>query len=73
MELNIKMCCTNEEIKERVTELSKEIEQRKSEIDLLRTALDVYRRQCKHIGQKTGYNERDGSWGNPCPTCGYSY
>jgi hypothetical protein len=28
---------------------------------------------CKHPGAATGYNERDGSWMNPCPVCGHSY
>lgn len=27
---------------------------------------------CKHKGAQTGYNERDGSWMAPCPTCGDS-
>ena len=26
--------------------------------------------RCKHVGAVTGYNERDGSWMAPCPTCG---
>ena len=28
--------------------------------------------RCKHVGAKRGYNERDGSWMAPCPTCGHS-
>ena len=28
--------------------------------------------RCKHEGAKRGYNERDGSWMSPCPTCGAS-
>ena len=36
-------------------------------------ALRHYQSLCKHPGQKTGYNERDGSWANPCPVCGQSY
>lgn len=35
--------------------------------------IQAVRGQCDHKGQETGYNERDGSWGNACPTCGYSY
>lgn len=27
---------------------------------------------CAHDGAKRGYNERDGSWMNPCPTCGHA-
>lgn len=49
------------------------IDSRQAEIDILRQAISSYRKQCKHKGQKTGYNERDGAWGNPCPTCGYTY
>ena len=28
--------------------------------------------RCKHVGARTGHNERDGSWMAPCPTCGDS-
>lgn len=35
--------------------------------------LDLVRKNCKHEGAQRGYNERDGPWMNPCPTCGYSY
>ena len=28
--------------------------------------------KCDHAGAKRGYNERDGSWMNSCPTCGHS-
>jgi len=32
--------------------------------------LDLVTARCKHVGAQTGYNERDGSWMNACPTCG---
>lgn len=35
--------------------------------------LSMVREGCPHEGAQTGYNERDGNWMNPCPTCGYSY
>lgn len=35
----------------------------------LRTFLDIMQWNCKHEGAVRGYNERDGSWMNPCPTC----
>lgn len=40
--------------------------------DLLRQLLTAARRQCDHAGAQSGYNERDGSWMSPCPTCGDS-
>lgn len=73
MELNLKLPCTKEEIKTEVDKLANQIRQRESEIKLLRTAIQHYQNQCDHVGQKTGYNERDGGWGSPCPTCGYAY
>ena len=73
MDLNIKIGASEEEIKEATKKLSDEIALRQFEIEQLRLAIGVYRKQCKHTNQKKGYNERDGSWGNPCPVCGYSY
>lgn len=35
--------------------------------------LDMVQKLCKHKGAETGYNDRDGSWMSPCPTCGHSY
>lgn len=34
--------------------------------------LRLMQSRCKHVGAKRGYNERDGSWMSPCPTCGDS-
>lgn len=34
--------------------------------------LRLVQSRCKHVGAKRGYNERDGSWMAPCPTCGAS-
>jgi hypothetical protein len=34
--------------------------------------LKLVQSRCKHVGAERGYNERDGSWMNPCPTCGAS-
>ena len=31
--------------------------------------LRLVRSRCPHTGAKRGYNERDGSWMAPCPTC----
>lgn len=73
MKFNLKMPVSNEQIKKEVSKLEAELKKRQSEIDLLRKAIDHYQGLCKHPGQKTGHNERDGSWGNPCPVCGYSY
>lgn len=64
---------TNEAIVEARKLLNGEIKARNAELAILRTMLNQVQSYCKHEGQQTGYNERDGSWGNPCPTCGYSY
>ena len=73
MQLTLKIPCTETEIKEETTKLKQEISIRTAEINMLRQAIGHYQKQCTHSGQVTGMNERDGSWGNPCPICGYSY
>jgi len=73
MELNIKVPCTDEEIKTEISILNAKIKEREIELKTLRLARECYQEQCSHKGQKTGCNERDGSWGNPCPICGYSF
>lgn len=35
--------------------------------------LRIVQSRCKHVGAERGYNERDGSWMAPCPTCGDSH
>jgi hypothetical protein len=32
--------------------------------------LRLVQSRCKHVGAARGYNERDGNWMAPCPTCG---
>lgn len=73
MEISLKSVVNKQEIKSEVEALRSQIKQRQSEIDLLKHAIQHYQKQCDHAGQVTGSNERDGCWGNPCPTCGYSY
>lgn len=73
MEFNLKLPATEDEIATETKRLFAEVRVRKVEIDMLYAAIAHYQRQCKHPGQITGSNERDGSWGNPCPVCGYSY
>jgi hypothetical protein len=34
--------------------------------------LVLVRSGCRHEKAQRGYNERDGSWMNPCPHCGAS-
>jgi len=34
--------------------------------------LRLVQSRCTHVGASRGYNERDGSWMSPCPTCGDS-
>lgn len=60
-------------IKREMKKLRAQVDEREAEIQILRQAMQHYVKQCDHKGQRTGHNERDGSWGNPCPTCGYSY
>ena len=73
IKLNLKAPVTKEQIKKELAKLRAEIAKREADLKLLRQAVKHYQDQCDHAGQKTGYNERDGSWGNPCPTCGYNY
>lgn len=73
MNILLKMPVTDEEIKAECEALGEQIRIRNSEIEMLAKGIKHYQSLCKHVGQKTGCNERDGSWGNPCPTCGYSY
>ena len=39
---------------------------------IAREVLKMVCRACTHEGAKRGYNERDGSWMNPCRHCGWS-
>ncbi len=73
MQLTLKMPVTEQEIKEEIAKLRPEIALRQTEMKMLAEAIKHYQKQCSHPGQKTGHNERDGSWGNPCPICGYGY
>jgi hypothetical protein len=38
----------------------------------VRGLMALVRGNCKHVGARSGWNERDGSWMAPCPTCGES-
>lgn len=64
---------SKEDIKKALKALNDEILARESELKILVTMVRQCQSYCKHQNQKTGYNDRDGSWGSPCPTCGYSY
>lgn len=61
------------EIPKHVRELRAFIDQRKMEIELASKMLKMVREGCKHENAEHGWNERDGSWMNPCPHCGHSY
>lgn len=39
---------------------------------LTRNLIGIVCSYCDHAGAARGYNERDGSWMAPCPTCGHS-
>ena len=73
MNITLKMPCSDQEIKEEITKLFAEINIRQSENELLSKAVKHYQSLCNHPGQETGYNERDGSWANPCPICRESH
>lgn len=73
LQISLKIPVTEEEIKKEVKELTEQIAVREAEARVLREAVRHYQKQCSHPGQVTGNNDRDGSWGNPCPVCGYSY
>lgn len=73
MEITLKAPADKATIKAEIAKFRGEIARRETEIEILREGIEHYERQCDHAGQKTGYNERDGSWANPCPTCGYCY
>lgn len=73
MELTLKITDDIEVIRAETKKLRNEIDLKYSEIELLYKALRHYTGLCTHPGQKTGYNERDGSWANPCPVCGESH
>ena len=38
----------------------------------VRGLLQLVQKNCAHQGAQHGYNERDGNWMSPCPTCGES-
>ena len=61
---------TNEEIRAETKRIGREIKEHQAAVKMLVTHLRLIQDQCDHKGQETGFNERDGSWANPCPTCG---
>jgi hypothetical protein len=73
LEFNLKAIADPDMIKTETSRFRQMIQERQAEIKLLRSAMEHYQKQCTHPGQKTGYNERDGSWANPCPVCGESH
>lgn len=75
MKITIELCddADPETIKRETSKLSSEIALKKREIEVMRAAIQQYQKMCNHPGQETGYNERDGSWANPCSICGESH
>jgi len=67
---NIKTGLHDGELKREVDKLRNLIKERQEEINLLQVAITAYTTMCKHVGRSGGYNDRDGDWFNPCPTCG---
>lgn len=73
MNIDLKLPADEATIRSETKALLEEIQTKRAEIAMLKQALGIYQKQCKHPGQVTGHNNRDGSWGNPCPVCGWSY
>lgn len=63
---------TDDQISSEIELLLSEVRLRKSEINVLSNAITHYRQLCKHPGQVSGWNERDGDWSSSCPVCGHS-
>ncbi len=61
-----------EEIPAEVLRLQTLMANRLADYELARKLLTMVRSGCNHENAKTGYNERDGAWMNPCPHCGAS-
>lgn len=59
-----------EQIPAEVKRLTDYIKAANAGIEVARTMLHMVRKGCKHENAQRGYNERDGSWMNPCPHCG---
>lgn len=61
-----------EDIPAEANKLQDFIRAKQAEIEIARTMLAMVRKGCDHKNAQRGYNERDGSWMNPCPHCGAS-
>lgn len=62
-----------DQIPHEVARLEAKLYELGEEQKLLRRLLKSVQDCCDHKGQKTGYDPREGNWGNPCPTCRWSY
>jgi len=60
------------DIPDEVAKLTTFIKHHEAELKIARQMLSMVREGCDHKGAQTGYNDRDGSWMNPCPHCGLS-
>lgn len=60
----------HDDIPAEVKKLDDFIKARTAELDIARKLIRMVREGCPHTGAETGFNERDGSWMNPCPHCG---
>lgn len=73
MSVSVTFPVPKEKIREEYQRLHAELKRLDYERDGVVDLIRMIQKGCDHKGQVTGCNERDGSWGNPCPTCGYSY
>ncbi len=57
-------------IKRVCDDLVSELSRLDSERRIIVSMLQQVQKGCSHEGQKTGHNEREGAWANPCSICG---
>lgn len=61
-----------ENIPAEVKKLTEFIRGKRAEVEVASKMLAMVREGCEHKDAERGYNERDGSWMNPCSHCGAS-
>lgn len=59
-------------IKTECKRIREAIKGHQAELKILTSMIRAIQDGCAHEGQKVGYNDRDGDWASPCPTCGMS-
>lgn len=73
MDIEVKFPIKYDDIPVESKKIRENIKGLEAELKVCKELLKIVCSFCDHKGAKTGYNDRDGSWMNPCPRCGYSY